>query len=258
MLLPDKLLSFDKKRIHKNPNYKRVRLFVQDKQIFNKQHSSDIRLAGQYYRKGIKGGEYEAGDRELIFNFLLHKTISLAELNKLISSVHKEILLTQKVSVSTNIVGCAIMELLMDDTLDNLVVVSDYIKVANRLKPNHVWRFSTPEEYEKYHIDMVEEHHNGVPVAFYQLEKDIRYYEWMQDVNLDAAREWVKKRYNENLYNIVECMQTYKVPVYLLAYQRHGVPSDTAVICGRVSPNGDISIGKEIPRKLFAEINKKD
>lgn len=256
MLLTDKLLSYDKARIHKNPNYKRVRLHIQDKQLFGKKHNHNIRLASDYYRKGILGAEYDAGTRELIFNFLINKDISLVELNKIISSIHKEILLTQQVSVSQNIVACAVVELYMDDVLDNLTVVSEYIKIANKMRPNHVWRFSTPEEYDKYHIDLVEEHHNGKPVAFYQLEKDIRYYEWMADTKLSNARDWVKKRYDDNLYNIVECMQTYKVPVYLLAYQRHGKPSDTAVICGKISPNGDISVGKEIPRKLFSQIQQ--
>lgn len=251
MLLPDKLLNYDKKRLHKNPNYKLVKLAIQDRQIFGKEHSANVRLAGEYYRRGILNAEYDAGSRELLFHFLIHHEISLNELNRIISSVHKEILLQHKVSVSTNVVGCAVMEVFLDDILDNQVVVSDYIKSGNKYRPEHIWRFATPEEYQKYHIDMVEQHHNGKPVAFYQLEKDIRYYEWMADVSMDAAREWVKKRYDENLYNIVDCMRYYQVPVYLLAYQRHGKPSDSAVICGKIEPNGDISIGKEIPRDFF-------
>lgn len=248
MILPDTLLNYNKELIHANPNYRRVRLSIQDKQLFGVSHNCDVRLAGQYYRAGILGGEYDAGDRELIFYFLTNRDYSLAKLNELITSIHSGIMLEQHISVSKNIIGCAVMELFMDDVLDNQIVVSDYVKAGNKYMGNHVWRFATPEEYEKYNIDMVEQHHNGVPVAAYQLEKDIRYYEWLADPALNGARQWVKDRLDKNLYHVVDYMRQYKVPVYMLAYQKHGKKMENTVICGRVEPNGDIFVGKEIAR----------
>ncbi len=249
----DMLLEVPRARIHKNPEYKTIKLYLQDKQLFGVEHSCNVRLAGEYYRAGILDGEMDAGDRELIFHFILNNGMTIGELNRTIASVHSEILLKQKKSLSQDIVACGVMELLMDDVLDNQQVASKYIKQATKIQPRHLWRFATPQEYRDYNVDIIESHHNGIPVAAYQLEKDIRYYEWLADTSLNGARQWVKDRLDANLYHINDIVRDYDVPVYLLAYQKHGVAVEKTVICGKVETDGTYTVGREIPRDIFKQ-----
>ena len=247
----DKLLNLNKERIHKNKDYKWVRLYIQDKQIFGVEHSSNVRLAGKYYRSGIKSGEMSQGDREYVFYFLLAHDAPLSHLNQMISKLHNEIMVNTGISISANIVACVVMELYMDDVLETQKLVSKYIKIANKTQPNHIWRFATLDEYEDYRIDMMEEHHNGIPVAAYQVKRDVRYYEWMADPLKTANREWVKEKYDKNLFCVVNYMINFGVPMYFLVGADHGIEADKAIICGKLETDGSYEVGVKIPRDVF-------
>lgn len=251
-----KLLEINSQKIRQNPEYKDMRIYVKDKQLFSDEHYSAIRLAGQHYRASILNGEYSAGTRELVFSFLEESENASQLLMSLVDGIHDDVFYNQKKSVSNNVIKCALMDEYLDDVLNNQIVVGEYIKTAAKTQPRHIWRFATPEEYMKYNVDIYETHYNGKVVAGYQVEKDVRYYEWLGDPKLTKAKEWIEKKFDTNFYKLGRFVKDYDAPVFLLAYERKGTKVEKAIICGTLDVNGDIKIGVEIPRDLFAKISK--